>query len=80
MNDLAEREPVRDLPEPVERVRLRMRYGVTQEELAQALGVTRKTVSSWEQGASEPTGDRRKRYASLLFRWQAREGGDTTET
>lgn len=74
--DIADREPIRDLPEPEERVRLRQRFGVTQEEVARALKVTRKTVSSWEQGISEPTGERRTRYANLLQRWQTREGGN----
>ena len=72
--DIADREPIRELPEPGERVRLRQHFGVTQEEVARALKVTRKTVSSWEQGISEPTGERRTRYANLLLRWQAREG------
>lgn len=77
--DLADREPIRELPEPRERIRLRQRFGATQEEVARALKVTRKTVSSWEQGISEPTGERRTRYANLLLRWQTREGGDRSD-
>lgn len=61
------------LPEPSERTRLRIDHGATQEEVARALGVTRKTVSSWEQGAAEPTGDRLARYAHLLRLWQESE-------
>lgn len=34
--------------------KLRDRYGLTQQELAEIAGVTNKAVSSWESGASEP--------------------------
>jgi DNA-binding XRE family transcriptional regulator len=71
--DLTEREPLRELPEPRERLRLRELYGVTQEELARSLGVTRKTIGSWEKGESKPVGSNRANYASVLFAWAETE-------
>ena len=35
-------------------VDLRNKKGVTQEDVAQSLSVSNKTVSKWENGASEP--------------------------
>ena len=35
---------------------MRKRAGLTQEQLATALGVTRQTVISWEAGAAVPAG------------------------
>lgn len=34
--------------------KLRERYGLTQQELAEIAGVTNKAVSAWESGLSEP--------------------------
>jgi DNA-binding XRE family transcriptional regulator len=73
VNDLTEREPLRELPPPRERLRLRRLFGVTQQELATSLGVTRKTVGSWEKGESEPAGSNRADYASVLFAWSETE-------
>lgn len=36
--------------------RLRKKLGLTQEKLAQELGVTTVSVSRWEHGHSKPTG------------------------
>ena len=33
---------------------LRLRAGLTQQELADAIGVTQKTISIWEKGSVEP--------------------------
>ena len=73
VSDLTEREPLRELPPPRERLRLRLLYGVTQQELASSLGVTRKTVGSWEKGESEPAGNNRADYAAVLFAWAETE-------
>lgn len=54
------------LPEPAERARLRTEYGLTQNEIAAALDVTRTTVAGWEAGRSEPQGATRAAYAKLL--------------
>ena len=37
-------------------VALRRFVGLTEEELAQAMGVSMQTLSSWEQGRSKPEG------------------------
>ena len=51
-------EPGRDgvLPNPCEMIRSwRCRLGVTQEELARALGVTLSTLNRWENGRVLPS-------------------------
>ncbi|MFD9691523.1 helix-turn-helix domain-containing protein [Kitasatospora sp. NPDC059088] len=55
-----------DLPEPVERERLRKAAGLTQVEVAQALGTRRETFAKWESGAAQPRAPRRGAYAFLL--------------
>jgi len=55
-----------ELPEPSERRRLREAFGLSQDDIAQELGVSRKTVSTWETGRSNPSGDRLTQYAELL--------------
>lgn len=45
---------------------LRAKAGLTQSELAQALGVTNKAVSKWESGRSKPTTDVIRKLASLF--------------
>lgn len=54
------------LPAPTERVRLRMAQGLTQAQVATALGVTPGAVGSWEKGRYEPRGDVRAQYVELL--------------
>jgi DNA-binding XRE family transcriptional regulator len=54
------------LPEPPERERLRRAQGLTQAQVAEALGVTRGAVSAWEAGRYDPRGTVRIQYAELL--------------
>lgn len=71
MSDLASLEPIKPLPAPAERVRLREAFGVTRTALAASLRVTRKTVYTWETGKGEPTGNNRTEYAAILSAWAA---------
>jgi DNA-binding XRE family transcriptional regulator len=66
---LANRRPVTALPAPAERKRLRELFAVTQDELAIELGVTRKTVYSWERREPIRPGNVRDAYAALLASW-----------
>lgn len=72
ITDLANREPPESLPAPRIRARLRKAFGVTQSELAEALGISRQTVIAWEKGSQEPAGEKREQYAQLLRTWQHR--------
>lgn len=36
--------------------RVRERLGLSQQELAELLGISRRTLENWEQGRREPTG------------------------
>ncbi|NEB05082.1 helix-turn-helix domain-containing protein [Streptomyces sp. SID13726] len=54
------------LPGPDERVRLRQSWRLSEEQLAQAFGVSAATVRSWERGRTSPAGARRAAYAAFL--------------
>lgn len=45
---------------------LRRSAGLTQADVAQALGVNRVTVTRWETGVQRPHGELRDRWADLL--------------
>ncbi|MFD5428891.1 sigma factor-like helix-turn-helix DNA-binding protein [Streptomyces sp. NPDC127084] len=60
-----------DLPSPKERRRLRESKAFSEEQVAQAVGVTRATVRSWETGRTSPRGRKREAYAKLLASYQA---------
>ena len=55
-----------DLPEPAERRSLRESAGLSQQEIADAVGVTRAAVSHWETGTRSPRGEVRDRYVSAI--------------
>ncbi|MGW1935140.1 helix-turn-helix domain-containing protein, partial [Streptomyces sp. NPDC001919] len=54
------------LPTPKERRRLREALALSEEQVAEAMGVTKATVRSWETGRSTPRGRKREAYAKLL--------------
>ncbi|MFE0703705.1 sigma factor-like helix-turn-helix DNA-binding protein [Streptomyces sp. NPDC058872] len=54
------------LPTPKERRRLREALALSEEQVAEAMGVTKATVKSWETGRSEPRGRKLDAYAKLL--------------
>jgi transcriptional regulator with XRE-family HTH domain len=45
---------------------LRKRVGIQQKELAIAIGVSRPTVSEWESGKKDPSGERLKKLAAFF--------------
>lgn len=45
---------------------LRVDKGLTQEELAKEMNVTRSTVSMWETGAAFPPGNKLPKLAEVL--------------
>lgn len=55
-----------DLPEPAELRSLREAAGLSQQNLADAMGVTRAAVSHWETGTRSPRGELRYRYMSAI--------------
>ena len=65
----------RSLPAPDECRRIRVRAGLTQEELAPAVPVAVKTLARWERGERRPRGVNAERYAGVLAAIRdAREG------
>ncbi|MFE7584792.1 sigma factor-like helix-turn-helix DNA-binding protein [Streptomyces gardneri] len=54
------------LPTPKERRRLREALALSEEQVAEAMGVTKATVKAWETGRSAPRGRKRDAYARLL--------------
>ncbi|MFI8961307.1 sigma factor-like helix-turn-helix DNA-binding protein [Streptomyces sp. NPDC053493] len=58
--------PSVSLPSPKERRRLREALSLSEDQVAEALGVTRATVRAWETGRSSPRGRKREAYAKLL--------------
>ncbi|PWI43030.1 helix-turn-helix transcriptional regulator [Streptomyces sp. ICBB 8177] len=55
-----------DLPAPAERKRLREAAGLSQAQIAKALGARREAVGNWETGKTEPRPPKRAAYARLL--------------
>jgi DNA-binding transcriptional regulator YiaG len=63
---LLKQVPTDDLPPPAERRRLREAAGLSQGQIATALGTRREAVGSWEAGQREPRPPQRAAYARLL--------------
>lgn len=55
-----------DLPEPPERQRLRRASGLSQRELATAIGVSQSTLALWETGRYKPSGRHLRPYVEAL--------------
>ncbi len=56
------------LPPPRVRQQLRLAAGLTQQEVAEAVGVKRLAVARWELGQTHPRRPHRKAYVHLLKR------------
>lgn len=54
------------LPSPAVRRMLRERADMTQLQMATMVGVRRPTVTRWEAGKREPSGEIRERYIAVL--------------
>jgi DNA-binding transcriptional regulator YiaG len=73
LSDLLSREPVPELPPATERARLRRKFGLTQQQLADALEVSVRSLRRWENGTLEPIGRNLIEYAKVLHAWQTTE-------
>ncbi|MGZ0200548.1 helix-turn-helix transcriptional regulator [Streptomyces sp. RM1] len=56
------------LPPPAVRAKLRLAAGLTQQEVAEAVGVKRLAVARWELGQTHPRRPHRAAYLYLLNR------------
>ena len=56
----------RDLPAPEQRRAIRQAAGLSQVEVAEAVGVTRQAVAHWEAGTRTPKGTLLERYVSAI--------------
>lgn len=54
------------LPPPHVRQQLRLAGGLTQADVAEAIGVQRVAVARWEAGLTQPHRNNRLKYAKLL--------------
>ncbi|MDT9688725.1 sigma factor-like helix-turn-helix DNA-binding protein [Streptomyces sp. P9(2023)] len=68
----------RSIPSPKERRRLREARGLSEDQLAEAMGVTRATVRSWETGRTTPRGRKQEAYAKLIGAYED-EGSPTPD-
>lgn len=59
---------IRGHPAPASCRAIRELAGVSQEDVARELGVSREAVSRWETGERAPTGERLVAYALLIAR------------
>jgi len=58
---------------------VRTRIGLTQARLAEALGVSRKTVGDWERGSSYPQTEHLKQFIAVAIQRQAFPSGREAE-
>lgn len=56
----------RNLPQPAQCRALRVAAGLSQQDMAEAVGVTRAAVSHWENGARRPRGQVLARYTEAI--------------
>lgn len=63
---MPETDPRTELPDTAERQRIRMRAGVTLQQVAETLGVSVVTVWHWENGQDGPSRENAVRYGELL--------------
>jgi transcriptional regulator with XRE-family HTH domain len=54
------------LPDPAYRKAIRQRSGLTQAQVAEALGITPGAVKHYEAGRRNPRGELRNRYSEAL--------------
>lgn len=73
---LTEARRRRSLPRPEARRMLRVNAGLSQQQVADALGVRRPTVSRWETGARSPRGSALDAYLGVLRRLALEGSGD----
>lgn len=66
MMNAAEIAAAKVLPPPATRRALRLAAGLTTQEIADIVGVTRDAISKYELGTRQPTGPRRTAYAKAL--------------
>ncbi|MGP3950982.1 helix-turn-helix transcriptional regulator [Streptomyces sp. 7N604] len=69
-----------ELPPPDVRAELRRADGLTQAEVAEAIGVSRLQVIRWEQGQAVPRRKHRAAYAHLLKGLAAKHPGVAART
>lgn len=68
---LASSRTRRALPEPAIRALLRRRAGLSQGQIAKALGVSRAAMCRWESGVRTPRGANLQAYVDVLDRLAA---------
>ena len=72
---LARAKAASRLPTPSRRRSIREAAGVTQAELAAALGVSKPALERWERGDARPRGRHAAAYAALLEQLEAAVSG-----
>lgn len=64
--------PLPVLPDPDQRRKLRLAFGISIVKAASDVGVSRETYRQWEKGTQTPNPDNLRRYAAQLATWQDR--------